>query len=192
MTAPFRDDLAAALDHAEQLADENRRLREELERLRGKPSTLPSEEPPQPPPAPRPATESPPESMKERTLERLERLSHEIRRTRGASRAARAARPTPSSALSASPAAVGPPSPQRRALVRRARCRSRPPRLPPQRERGAPGAGARYATVHVEARDGRGDDWDCFRVGCLVRPCAERGHYWTLSVPDTNHFAAPR
>jgi hypothetical protein len=79
MSDPFRDDLAAALDRASLLADENRSLREEVTRLQGSAPSPRVVDPLTPPAAtPAPAIVSPPDSMKDRALERLERLSHEI------------------------------------------------------------------------------------------------------------------
>jgi hypothetical protein len=68
VSQPFRDEYAAALDRAEQLARENEDLRREVARVRvsteGQPAPLP------------PA--GPPDSLKERTLERLDELSTQI------------------------------------------------------------------------------------------------------------------
>ena len=75
MSQPFRDEYAAALDRAEQLAAENEDLRAEVARIRvervadGAAAAAP------PPPAPPPP---PPDSLKRETLERLDALSHDL------------------------------------------------------------------------------------------------------------------
>jgi hypothetical protein len=67
MTQPFRDEYAAALDRAEQLARENEDLRIEVARMRRGPDSA------------APAFPSPPpDSVKNRTLNRLEELSAEL------------------------------------------------------------------------------------------------------------------
>jgi len=72
MSQPFRDEYAAALDRAEQLAAENEDLRAEVARIRVERVVDGTAAAPPPPPAP------PPDSLKRETLERLDALSHDL------------------------------------------------------------------------------------------------------------------